>query len=121
MYCPPTPANALPMMREAIVGAPPQRADAPMKSTVPARKSFLAEKRPKAVDHNRVLAAEARAQATLSQGTRTTCPKVPTMAGWTVATMVVSRANKWKDARRETTTRTHCQVEIRNGNYVEDV
>jgi hypothetical protein len=54
--------------------------------------SFLAEKSPNALDQISVLAAEARAKATLSQGTRSTWPKTLTMAGWMVATMVVSRA-----------------------------
>jgi hypothetical protein len=63
-----------------------------MNSMVAPKNNFLAEKRPNALDQMSVLAAEARAKATLSQGTRSTWPKASTMAGWMVATMVVSRA-----------------------------
>jgi hypothetical protein len=92
MPVPPIPARARPTIKAAIFGAPPQRTEAPMNSAVAPRNSFLAEKRPNALDQMSVLAAEARAKATLSHGTRSTWPKVPTMAGWMVATMVVSRA-----------------------------
>lgn len=81
MPVPPMPARALPTIKALMLGAPPHSAEAPINRAVDARKSFLAENTPNALDHISVLAAEARAKETPSQGTRSTCPKVLTMAG----------------------------------------
>lgn len=89
---PPIPRNARPMMKALMLGAAPHKADAAIKTVVPPMKSFLAEKVPYALDQGNVLAAEVNAKAAASQGTRSTLPKFVTMAGWMVATMVVSRA-----------------------------
>jgi hypothetical protein len=60
-------------MKELMSGAPPQSAEAPMKTVVEPINSFFAENVPYALDQGSVVAAEARAKDTPSQGTSSTC------------------------------------------------
>lgn len=89
---PAAPAMARPTMKLLMSGAPPHRAEPAMNTAVLPMYSFFAEKVPYALDQIKVVAADARAKATPSQGTRATWPKVRTTLGWTLATTVLSKA-----------------------------
>jgi len=116
MPLPPTPAMARPTMRAFMVGAEPQSAEPTSKMSTLIIYVHFDSIWPKIFPHTKFVEAEPIRKAPVSHGSFWIALKSAMMAGWILATIVLSRAKRKMELRMATTTIAHFQpVTVRGG------